>query len=205
MPAERGAQPLSSSFHPQLVGLLSGRAIIDSVPTRALHTASALAGLAGLSLLLTACGGSSSPGVAALGTTSSSVTTTTTGQSGQAAALSFSSCMRSHGVPNFPDPDAQWNFPSFETGVSKQTSAAASDACKHLMRNGGTGTPQQRRQKFAFALKVAQCLRKHGYPTFPDPTGSGQRIPPGIDTQSPQFQMVETSCEQQEQKALGLP
>ncbi len=113
--------------------------------------------------------------------------------------------MRAHGVPSFPDPDAQGSFPSFHAGVSKQISVVANDSCKHLLKSGGAATPQQRQQKFAFALKVAQCLRLHGYPTFPDPTASGQRIPPGIDLRSLQFQTAETSCEKQSRKALGLP
>lgn len=113
--------------------------------------------------------------------------------------------MRSHGVTSFPDPDAQGNFPSFHTGVSKQVSAAADEACRHLLRSGGTGTPQQRQQKMTFALKVARCLRTHGYRSFPDPSASGQQIPPGIDTRSPQFQAAEKTCEKLERKALGLP
>ena len=114
--------------------------------------------------------------------------------------------MRSHGLRSFPDPDPQGDFRSFHTGVSKQTSAAANDACKHLLSSGGSpGTPQQRRQKLAFALKVARCLRTHGFPTFPDPTRSGQVVPPGINTGSPQFQAAETTCEKQARQALGLP
>ena len=113
--------------------------------------------------------------------------------------------MRRHGVPNFPDPDQQGRFPSFHTGTSKQISARADGVCRHLLPSGGTGTPQQRAQKFVFALKVARCLRSHGYPTFPDPTTQGERIPPEIDTESPQFQSTETNCEQQARKALGLP
>jgi hypothetical protein len=141
--------------------------------------------------LLAACGGSPS-----------SPASTSPAQS----ALAFSHCMRSHGVPNFPDPDAQGNFPQFSTGVSKQISSAANDACKHLLsRGGGTGTPRERQQKLVFGLKVAQCLRMHGFPTFPDPSGSSLRKPPGIDLSSPQFQTAETNCEKQERKALGLP
>ena len=77
--------------------------------------------------------------------------------------------MRAHGVPNFPDPDPRGNFPSFSTGVSKQTSTRCNDACKNLLPSGGTATPQQRQQKLAFALKVAACLRAHGYPELPRP------------------------------------
>jgi hypothetical protein len=113
--------------------------------------------------------------------------------------------MRLHGVPRFPDPDPQGRFPSFDTGVSKQVSVHANDTCKHLLPNGGSGTPQQRQQKLAFAVHVAACLRGHGFPTFPDPTVSGQRVPTGIDTTSPRFQSIEHSCERQAGKALGLP
>jgi hypothetical protein len=115
--------------------------------------------------------------------------------------------MRAHGVPNFPDPDAQGEFPNFSTGVSKQTSVAANETCKNLLPrgSGGTGTPQERQQKFTFALKVAQCLRTHGFPTFPDPGASGQAVPPGVKTNSPQFVASESACEKQSRKALGLP
>jgi hypothetical protein len=121
-------------------------------------------------------------------------------------ALAFARCMRAHGVANFPDPDPQGNFPSFSTGVSKQASSAANDACKHLLSSGGTATPLERQQKPEFGVKVAECLRAHGYPNFPDPAHLGQQaLPPGIDTSSPQFQAVETTCEVRARKALGLP
>jgi hypothetical protein len=152
----------------------------------------------GLVLVVSACGGSAKSNV----TTNSSV---------QVGALAFSRCMRSHGVPSFPDPNAQGEFPTFSTGVSKQTSVAANGVCKHLLRRGGggggggTGTPEERQQKFTFALKVAQCLRTHGFPTFPDPGASGQSVPPGVKTDSPQFQAAESGCEKQSREALGLP
>jgi hypothetical protein len=158
-----------------------------------------LAGLVGLSLSVAACGGSSTPSAQ---------------PAQQNAALAFSHCMRSHGVPTFPDPDGQGNFPPFDTGVSKQTSAAANDACRHLLpqSSGGAGTRGDQ-QKLAFALKDARCMRSHGFPTYPDPTtsspsgqGSGTRFEgTGIDTKSPQFQTAEISCEKQARKALGLP
>lgn len=174
--------------------MLSRPAIIDSVnlfgdPTRA-RAAAALVVTAGPALLASACGGSATP----------------TLPTHQNAALAFSRCMRSHGVPNFPDPGPQGDFPSFHIDVSKQTSAAANDTCKHLLSSGGSsGTPQQRRQKFAFALKVARCLRLHGFPTFPDPTASSHVSLPGINTGSPQFQATETTCENRARQALGLP
>jgi hypothetical protein len=148
--------------------------------------------VATVSLLATACGGSNSH----LSTLSAQ----------QDAALAFSQCMRTHGVANFPDPDTQGAFPQFHAGVSKHVSEAANTSCKHLLsRGGGTATPAQRQQKVTFGLKVAECLRAHGYPDFPDPTGSNQTLPPGLDLNSPQFQTAEANCEQQSRKALGLP
>jgi hypothetical protein len=175
----------------------------------------ALAGPVGLSLLVSACGGSPGSGVAQLG----SATTTTESRSSNAPAtssestnaermLAFSRCVREHGVRNFPDPDSQGNLPALtqqDLGVSKQTSLAAQHACESVLTRGrSTGTPQQRQQKLAFGLKVAQCLRTHGFPNFPDPTGSSQALPRGIDPSSPQFETAQTTCEKQEQKALGL-
>jgi hypothetical protein len=174
------------------------------------RTAVAIFGAAGLALLAAACGSPSSH-VAQLGSTTtrtqdSSSSASSAKSASENAGLAFSLCMRSHGVPNFPDPDSQGNFPAFQTGVSKQTSMAADEGCKHLLpRGGSTGTPQQRLEKLAFGLKVARCVRRHGFPTFPDPSSSSQANPPGIDLSSPQFQTAEISCEKQVQKALGLP
>jgi hypothetical protein len=117
--------------------------------------------------------------------------------------------MRAHGVRNFPDPDGQGNFSPLSQqalGVPKQASLTAQQACKDLLSSGGGAMPQQRQQKLAFGVKVAQCLRAHGYPNFPDPTGLGsQALPPRIDPNSPPFQTTEAACEKQAQKALGVP
>lgn len=156
---------------------------------------------AGIALPSAACGGSAGRHAARVSSSTTSAQSTRS-----SASLAFARCMRSHGVSSFPDPNPQGEFPPFHTGVSKRASAAADETCKHLLsRGGGTGTPQQRRQKFTFALNVARCLRAHGYPSFPDPTASGQGLPPGVDTNAPQFQAAETACEQRARKALGLP
>jgi hypothetical protein len=172
--------------------------------------ASASAGLVALCLLAAACGGSPTSHVAQLGSAADDTRTSPSTASGQSdhvnQALAFARCMRSHGVPNFPDPNSQGDFVPFHTGVSKHISAAANDACQHLLTNGGTATPQQLQQKLAFGVEVAQCLRAHGYAKFPDPTHLGpQNLPPGIDLNSPRFQVAETGCEQHAGKALGLP
>jgi hypothetical protein len=123
--------------------------------------------------------------------------------------------MRSHGVPSFPDPDPQGDFPPFDTGVSKQISTAANEACKELLPSGGGsgGGTRGDQQKLAFALQVALCMRSHGFPTYPDPAGStsasqgsGIRFEgTGIDPKSQRFQSAENSCETHARQALGLP
>ena len=156
--------------------------------------------LLGLSLLAAACGGPSGPGAAATAPVSSA------GSAQQKESLAYARCMRTHGVPDFPDPDPHGNFPPFRPREAKQIPVAADESCKNLRSGGGVATPQQRQQKLAFGVKVAECLRRHGFPNMPDPTGLGSNaLPPGIDPSSPAFQTAETACEQQARKALGLP
>lgn len=152
--------------------------------------------LSAIALLAAACGSG----------TPSATSAATPGQ--YASALAYATCMRSHGVLNFPDPDSQGNF-SFSqnpsggsrrraSGVSKQTMNAALHACAHLLRSGHQGTPQQLRQKSDVALQYARCMRTHGFPNFPDPTqnshGTGFDVH-GIDIHSPRFQSASHVCQ----------
>ncbi len=83
--------------------------------------------------------------------------------------------MRSHGVPSFPDPDPQGDFPPFHTGVSKQTSVAANDACKHLLSRGGsTATPQQRAAEARLRPEGRPVPAQARVPQLPGP----QRLEP---------------------------
>ena len=81
---------------------------------------------AGLSLLVSACGGSPASRVAQLTSTTASLTTpgssdaTVTGK--YAASLAYSRCMRSHGVTNFPDPkQVRWRNPDLGLRVGGST------------------------------------------------------------------------------------
>jgi hypothetical protein len=89
--------------------------------------------------------------------------------------------MRSHGVPNFPDPDSQGSYPEFLSqqalGVSKHTSVAAKNICKHLLPPNWGQSPASARHtqaQITAMLAFARCIRIHGFPSFPDPTGSGE-------------------------------
>jgi len=146
--------------------------------------------VAGFSLLVSGCGGGGgAPEVASVRSPTTAATATP-----QSRLLAYSDCMRSHGLPNFPDLHGQGNLPSLEAlGVSKQTWAPADIACKHLLPDGGGApqeTAQQLRTQLADALSFARCMRARGVTRFPDPTAQGQLTvemvqAQGIDLHSP--------------------
>jgi len=77
--------------------------------------------------------------------------------------------------------------------------AAATQACHHLLLALGTpASGAQQHQEFLRGVKAAQCMRSHGYPTWPDPTsqngGDAQAIPTGIDMNSPRYQAAAKAC-----------
>jgi hypothetical protein len=151
-------------------------------------TAAAVVATAGLVLLAAACGGSPAHDVVS------------TPQSGAAA---FARCMRSNGVPNWPDPSSSGVFDkskltSQQLGASASRVQAGQRACNHLLPNGGSGpNAAQVQQASALSLRFAQCVRAHGVPNFPDPDSTG-RIPDpatvGIDQGSPKFEAANQAC-----------
>jgi hypothetical protein len=152
---------------------------------------------------------SAGPGVAHVGATA-----TTTGQSSARSgstptAAAYSACMRSHGVPNFPDPDSQGriaikggqsaNGTKFGLDPNSPGFQTAQKACKSL-QPGGNVTPAQKAQMRSQELKFSACMRSHGVPKFPDPDSNGGmqlRAGPGtgIDPSSPQFQAAQKACQ----------
>jgi hypothetical protein len=175
--------------------------------------------LAIAALLVAGCGGgSSSPGVAHL-STSTSGGSATSGKSStpesrastQQKMVSYSQCMRTHGVPEFPEPTEGHLLIHSSvhnaqvTGVNPQSSQfqAAQKVCGKLMPEGGAPSPSQQAKAQESALKFSQCMRTHGVPTFPDPTfsGGGARLTlkaggaNGIDPNSPQLKAAQKTCQ----------
>jgi hypothetical protein len=97
--------------------------------------------------------------------------------------VKFAECMRSNGVPKFPDPSAsdQFTIDEVANGTSLDTNSPtftqALGACKTLAPAGFEGSPRSTKQQAA-ALKFAQCIRANGVSDFPDPA-AGQ---PLVDT-----------------------
>jgi hypothetical protein len=124
------------------------------------------------------------------------------GGSANAQALSYSRCVRSHGVPDFPDPDSSGQIPKEAVvralrGVSDSLAKAATNACANL-NPAGQESPTLTVQEQRDYLKAAACMRSHGITNFPDPTFPGGRvslsIPSSIDTKSRQFTQAAQAC-----------
>lgn len=92
-------------------------------------------------------------------------------------AVTYAQCLRSHGVPDFPDPnpDAPTRIPS-SINAEAPAFKAAQAACARLLQSGSGSawSPASRRLQL---LALASCMRKHGIPNFADPTSSPP--PPG--------------------------
>jgi hypothetical protein len=149
-------------------------------------------------------------GLAACGSSASNATATTA-RSGQ--ALAFARCMRSHGVPNFPDPTGGSLGLQLERsadGTTKVNGVAvngpafqsAMSSCRSYLPNGGHPSAAQTAKAKAQALAMSRCMRSHGVPNFPDPQfqsgpggGFGIRLGgPGINPNSPAFQAAQKAC-----------
>lgn len=177
------------------------------------HSRYAVAALAvGAALTVGACSGEPvSSGVATLpsvaatqrpGATTTPDTPTPSGAGSFAALVAYAACMRSHGVPNFPDPMQRNGFIGFRIqgmNMNAPTFVAADQTCKRLLRagpaSGGAhaGTNSQR------AVEWAACIRAHGEPNFPDPTfADGQAqvdlTGTGITADAPQFTAAMKAC-----------
>jgi hypothetical protein len=154
--------------------------------------------------LVAACGGASSP--------------TAAGSSSSPSAVAYSACVRSHGVPNFPDPGTGGQVPKADPqqlGVSTSQYQAARAACQHLIPAAGSSAEQQQETQCAMAndcspavtqqwmsglRTLAGCLRTHGEPNWPDPAVTSQGQPhfnydqAGIDHHSPQVLAQVDEC-----------
>jgi hypothetical protein len=152
------------------------------------HVRSWVTVLATVALLAAACSGSDGPGDASGGSSSPS-------NSAPQSVLAYARCMRSHGVPNFPDPDSSGNLPKPDAnllGVSSSQLEAAQRACQHLLPNNGgaisadsisrcmmaSDCPQSLvQQVLNEESDFAQCMRSHGVPNWPDPVIDSQGRP----------------------------
>lgn len=122
--------------------------------------------------------------VAACGGTSPSNDRTATGSQHKDAGLKLAQCMRSHGVPDFPDPQSGGGFgiqasagPSGGTisvdghqiSTSQPAFHRAMNECQKYQPQGPPISGAQLAKIRQGAIKMAACMRTHGVPNFADP------------------------------------
>ena len=142
--------------------------------------AAAILAVAALACPATACSGS--PSAASPGGSSNAAV------AASSPAVSYSHCMRAHGVPNFPDPGSDGSLPKGDAqqfGVSSAQFQAAELACQHVLPAAGdlltaaslqqcyqthVCAPTLVQQALSAGREFARCMRSHGVPNWPDPT-----------------------------------
>jgi hypothetical protein len=163
----------------------------------------ALAVAAAVAALTTACGSASS----------------TVSAPSYAQVLALATCMRGHGVPNFPDPDASGGYTLTSKGAIEGAGGASIDIdssqaqaayghCRNLVPSAPSIArleqlvqqgQQRQEQALPTLLKYSQCMRGHGVPNFPDLGGGDQSPAPdagaGLNPNSPQFQAASAACQ----------
>jgi predicted amidohydrolase YtcJ len=145
------------------------------------------AALAATALLAAACGGGSGTPVSAQ-------------QTNYQKALAFSQCMRAHGEPGFPDPQANGNLliDGQKDHLNGALMNSANKACQHLMPKAPPLTAAQQQKVTAQALKFVACMRAHGLSAFPDPQvnsgGIEMQLPKDMSPNSPVFRTAQQAC-----------
>jgi hypothetical protein len=171
-------------------------------------------------LFLAGCSGSGSGGGLNAG-----------GSANSSSAVGYSVCVRSRGVPNFPDPDSNGQLPkpdAHHLGVSSSQLQEAQRACQHLLPNTGGAINADSIQQCMMAddcpqsvvqqvrteeLGFARCMRSHGVPNWPDPIIDPQGRPvfaisiskDGFDPYSSQIWAKGNECSHLMPGLPGLP
>jgi hypothetical protein len=132
------------------------------------------------------------------------------GATALAEAVAYSQCIRSHGVPDFPDPvqTPSGGYGYRTAGIDPNSAAfqGALQACKALPSPwNSTGQQLSPAQQQAW-LTWAKCIRANGVPNFPDPTFSGRavQVSSGGGSRSPQLESAMAACKSQMPSTGGL-
>jgi len=114
-----------------------------------------------------------------------------------AGYVAYARCARAHGMPNLPDPqvDAEGNdhYPALDRQGPWRWPQTVLVGCAkvwdrvHAIRDQFDSAQPQRADSAAThaqQLALARCIRRHGFPTFPDPAAGGgipvNAVPPGF-------------------------
>jgi hypothetical protein len=159
--------------------------------------------VATMALVVTIAGCSQAP------TTGSPGGSASAGASSLADAVAYSQCVRSHGVPNFPDPvktpDGGYGYRTTRIDPNSAAFQEALRACKALPSPWNSTSQQLSTAQQQAWLNWAKCIRSHGLPNFPDPTFSGSEVrDSGVASNSPQLQTAMEACKSQRPSVGGF-
>ena len=119
----------------------------------------------------------------------------------------YATCMRGHGIPDFPDPTTspgggvsfQINGgPGSDLDHNNPRFIAADKACRDLLPGAGQAPAPLSAQRIAAEVSWARCMRSHGLPGFPDPNSQGAFDSSKFDETSPAFQTASNACKSQQ-------
>jgi hypothetical protein len=146
--------------------------------------------LLGLALLAAGCGGAKGPGLGGSGST-------------KARFVAYASCMRSHGISDFPDPTTPpgggisfsiQGGPGSDLSPTNPIFKQANQGCRALLPSGQQA-PTQTSPKLVAEVRWARCLRLHGVPSFPDPNRQGAFDSAKFTDHSPAFTAASEACQ----------
>ena len=171
---------------------------------------------AAVALGVTAAGCSSGSPISSAGSQSAATAAPAGGSDSSAStplaqAVAYSQCIRTHGVPNFPDPvqTPSGGYGYRTQGIDPNSAAfqGALQACKTLPSPwNSTGQELSPEQQQAW-LDWAKCVRAHGVPNLPDPTfssGGEVHLGGGGGSNSPQLQGAMDACKSRLPSTGGL-
>jgi hypothetical protein len=134
--------------------------------------------------------------------------------------LRFARCMRTNGVPNFPDPpgNGSYGVKSFAqqpnggtmsingVPVSAPAFRTATARCNQYLPQPPAPTSSQLATIRALMVTWAKCMRSHGLPRFGDPTitADGHRVMHGqFAIGSPAYYAARQACDPQLNRSMG--
>jgi len=110
--------------------------------------------------------------------------------------MAIVTCYRAHGDPSFPDPvydpgDGRWHFAT-SPGTAPYSTR---QACQHLFPTGNASPPVPQ-ARFQALVRLAQCIRQHGEPAWPDPDPDGSYpLPASLQTKTHAEEAALQACQ----------
>lgn len=152
-----------------------------------------------LAVGLAGCSEKKDPSVVTAGTGTPKANASTAA-AGDSSALKFSQCMREQGLSWFPDPDANGGLQvSIPHGTDQSAVDKAQEACKQYAPGSSQNGSQISDEDLNKLRQVAQCIRDHGFPNYPDPDAKGntqidsKKL--GVEPSDPTFQKAMQECQ----------